>query len=83
MESNWRWNVFNVGLAGSDFLLVARRPPPIVFEGYGWLKNEGYWQIVRLSLVPGQVPVEIGYYTFEPGEVHFPWILDVEPDNPV
>jgi len=83
LESNWRWNVYRLSMSGSDFLLIARRPLPVVFEAYGWRKTETYWQIVRLSIVPGQVPVEIGYYTFLPGEVHFPWLLDVEPDNPV
>lgn len=80
MESNWRWNVADLGWTGGPFTLIARLLGDHPFELYV-VKNTG-------TIPPGSV---IRFIVFEDGRISwttvsgqyagsFPYGFDVEPD---
>lgn len=80
MESEWRWNVFAVGMAYSTWRLCARLLLPgewylVDFERFGarWI---GLWEVV----VPGQLPVMRSQFPWVPEMGGFPFGQDVVPD---
>jgi hypothetical protein len=80
LESNWRWNVHNLGFGDSPFRLIARRTPPAPLSywvGLYVLGSVRYWVE---SLVP--TPLQIGDWTLiqEAPPSHFPFGRKVEPD---
>lgn len=79
MESNWRFNVWDYGLWGSDYELVARSlelPDELAF-GWGPIGPDGfrYLDISR----PGEVPVVFQTAPRTPAD-RFPLGKLVEPD---
>jgi len=80
LESNWRFNVWDLGMSFSGWRLAAR-----VFEG----ADENY--IVATSdlgpgrygiylYIPGEVPELLFNRPILPGAPHFPYNWDVLPD---
>lgn len=79
MESNWRYNVWDVGMIYSGYELYARLVPPfppgwaIVKTGVG--PNGG----LIVTTAPGQLPEVITDFTVGPAS-RFPYGFPVEPD---
>lgn len=80
MESNWRYNVWDLGMAASDWRLAARsvllpwaivvNPTPAMPTRYR----------VYFDLGGNQVPLFIGDATILPPGLGFPYGEDVDPD---
>lgn len=79
MESNWRYNVWALGMWGSYWRLAARR----FFNGFPsntFIVNTLTPSVYdTYTVVPGQLPVYAGTFF---GVGNFPYGLEVEPDNP-
>lgn len=84
MESNWRWNVWNLGLTTFPVDLVAelRTPiPPWTHVGAAFGKPTViYWLIRNLSPISGILPYG-GEVRFNLGGLPFPFGFDVLPDQ--
>jgi len=78
LESNWRRNVAEIGMADSGWALTS----PVRLEGYVdlWLvKLEGHpHQPYLYYLPPGELPVYSHSGLLQEG--YFPWDYDVDPD---
>lgn len=83
MESNWRFNVWDLGFTGSQYRLIARLDTPVF--GYEYLLNSFEGQTVAVVGTP---------FEFEPSQqwamqftilgdtgLHFPYGFEVEPDR--
>lgn len=80
MESNWRYNVADLGWADSDFVLIARLPDPNPFGYYVW-KRVGpmagiYIGYTAFTLDDEMIPV-LGLISLT---AHFPAGINVMPD---
>jgi len=79
LESKWRWNVADLGFAGSQWKTIARLLTP--YEGYDYILNinvGGNSQVIGTPLVfpDDKWAMQFTIVTL-PGE--FPWGLDIEP----
>lgn len=80
MESNWRWNLWRIGIADSRYRLAARFvlvPQLVLLQtesigGYPWVTQLG-------TLDTGGYLTTLGGITFHPGP-GFPYGNLVEPD---
>lgn len=79
MESNWRWNVWDFGFVGSDYIRLAAR----VRSGFPGVNRvitntltPGIYDVY--IVVPGQVPIYTD--TFFGSSDNFPYGVDVFPD---
>lgn len=59
MESNWRWNVWDLGLWGGPYTLIARLNAPTFYPTYlAQSTVPGFWfQFVITA--PGQLPSNV------------------------
>lgn len=80
MESNWRWNVANLGMSNSWWRLAAGYPrgAPATTVFMVDVGDPLYWYFY--STVPGQLPIINGVV---PRTGHFPGTWNVQPDNGV
>jgi hypothetical protein len=80
LESNWRWNVWEMGLDPRVVGLAARLLPfPTAFGIGVWTPNHAY--AVQLSVNPSTGFWEPGAPFQAPWMIgHFPWGLNVLPD---
>jgi len=80
VESNWRWNIPNLGMSHGDWQLCARfvESPPFT----AWMVKRGNSNVPEVweTSGPDQLPVYAFSFPEEPADVHFPWGYDVEPD---
>jgi len=80
LESNWRWNVAELGMQGTDWELAAEIPEP-VFGQFYLVKRKGSlrgW--VYYVLDPDQLPTLWLSFVLTPAMGHFPWGEIVNPD---
>lgn len=80
MESNWRWGVYEMGFAGTDWKYAARGNG--LWTGY-WIVQTG--QLTGAGAVfqdvgPGLLPVLQFVVYFYPTGPHFPGPYTVDPD---
>lgn len=80
MESNWRWNVADVGMSLSNWELAARfldDPSLLLVSDPPLPANR-----LRLYVIPapGQLPVAVGFWVRTPPGSRFPAGAAVEPD---
>lgn len=80
MESNWRWNVPDLGFSGGPWRLIARLDTPISGFTYALQGYEG--QTVAVVGNPRILADELHMEFLILGETHlpFPYGLAVEPD---
>lgn len=80
MESNWRWRVAELGMAGLGYNLFAwlvDEPDRLISNVPGFPTGSYFkWHFFADTGLPGAPEVFI-----RPGE-HFPYGLNVEPDRP-
>lgn len=81
MESNWRFNVWQTGMAGFPGVQLMARLREIPPVGRTYITNTYFGPFyLAVSVVPGQPPVPFVTLTANPGE-HFPYGNDVDPDH--
>lgn len=80
MESDWRFNVWDLGMTSSGWQLAARAIPTVLKL---WLVKESatrFGTFTTFGLAPGRIPVRVsGPFPFPPGQ-HFPYGQNVLPD---
>jgi len=80
VESNWRWNVWECGMWGSDWLMCARvlNPAPY-YEVFVVNRGDGIsWEYYTTG--PGQIPSYGSSVSPPPWAPHFPYGVAVHPD---
>jgi len=80
VESEWRWNVFDYGLQGSEYRLIARvsGSPSVILIAAKAVGATTY--DVLFVPVPGQLPVLLSTVAIPGANPHFPYGLAVLPD---
>lgn len=82
MESNWRWNVFEIGASGDIYTLLARvigiTQPTYVGRR---IMNDGYYSLVTVNFLPSDSPYSSTTVPIPTSHPHFPYGIDVLPDH--
>jgi len=83
VESDWRWNVFEIGATGDVFELCARitsftQPTYVCKRIY----NDGFYSVAALSGFPGGSPYSSTTFPIPAEFPHFPYGFEVLPDHP-
>lgn len=80
MESNWRFNVWDLGESYSEFDLIASLVQPSPWAWVARLHNYPGGRYGAVRSVPGRgYSPYWDYFTVEP-YMRFPWGLHVDPD---
>lgn len=80
MESNWRFNVWERGMWGSDWELAARALFPAFGDMYIVKRTGSPKGWVYFFLLPEDLPTLWASFTITPGLGNFPWGEEVFPD---
>jgi len=83
LESNWRFNVWDLGFPPNYWHLIARYPGVTPTT---WLASAGPGTGIGFllrNLYPDRPPVIYGFINISAPPWNFPWGEPVEPDEPV